>query len=274
MTDKTIFGDMSEEQIRAEAGMGAKSTPSYIYNLRITNNHKDKNNEDKITQHLGSYNVWDKDTEQFVYAPTVSFRPFMKRQQYMTWDNKEKTFSAESILVKYGEEAFDTSGTTKCSYVVTKDRADLTPDQKERANSTKFYRIMYGLLDISGENSKGDKISLKQYPVQLKYAGGNAIVMNNIDSLLKSKGILWSNSVTLETEEKTVGGNTFYNIKIGSIKSLDVPANLLEDSDDGRAYQLFNNDIEAKNEQVMDKYHAHLKKYADDTQAVSKVTNS
>ena len=56
--------------------------------------------------------------------------------------------------------------------------------------------------------------------------------------------------------------------------SLDVPANLLEDSDDGRAYQLFKNDIDAKNSQVMEKYHAHLKKYADDTEAVSKVTNS
>ena len=52
MTDKTIFGDMSEEQIRAEAGMGAKSTPSYIYNLRITNNHKDK-----ITR-IKSHNIW------------------------------------------------------------------------------------------------------------------------------------------------------------------------------------------------------------------------
>ena len=46
MTDKTIFGDMSEEQIRAEAGMGAKSTPSYIVQLRITNNHKDENNDE------------------------------------------------------------------------------------------------------------------------------------------------------------------------------------------------------------------------------------
>ena len=96
MTEKTIFGDMSEEQIRAEAGMGTKSTPSYIVNLRITNNHKDKNNDDKITQYLGSYNVWDKDTEQFVYAPPISFRPFMKRQQYMTWDNKDKTFLEDS----------------------------------------------------------------------------------------------------------------------------------------------------------------------------------
>lgn len=274
MTEKTIFGDMSEEQIRAEAGMGTKSTPSYIVNLRITNNHKDKNNDDKITQHLGSYNVWDKDTEQFVYADKISFRPFMKRQQYMTWDNKEKTFSAESILVAFGEEAFDTLGTTKCGYVTTKNRADLTPDQKVRAESTKFYRIMYGLMDIKGENSKGDKITLKDYPVQLKYAGGNAIVMSNLDSLLSNKGILWSNSVALGTEEKTVGGNTFYNLKIGKITPLDIPANLLEDSDDGRAYQLFKNDIDAKNEQVMDKYHAHLKKYADESALVSKVTNA
>ena len=74
MTDKTIFGDMSEEEIRAEAGMGAaKSVPSYIVQLRITSNHKDKNNDDKITQHLGSYNVWDKDTEQFIYSDTISF---------------------------------------------------------------------------------------------------------------------------------------------------------------------------------------------------------
>jgi len=100
------------------------------------------------------------------------------------------------------------------------------------------------------------------------------VVMSNLDSLLSNKGILWSNKVELSTEEKTVGGNTFYNIKIGKITSLDVPANLLEDSDDGRAYQLFKNDIDAKNSQVMEKYHAHLKKYADDTEAVSKVTNS
>ena len=274
MTDKTIFGDMSEEQIRAEAGMGAKSTPSYIVQLRTTSNHKDKNNDDKITQHLGSYNVWDKDTEQFIYAPTISFRPFMKRNQYMTWDNKEKTFSAESILVAFGEEAFDTLGTTKCGYVTAKNRNDLTPDQKEKANNTKFYRIMYGLIDMKGENSKGDKITLKQYPVQVKYAGGNAVVMSNLDSLLSNKGILWSNKVELSTEEKTNGGITYYNIKLGKITSLDVPANLLEDSDDGRAYQLFKNDIDAKNSQVMEKYHAHLKKYADDTEAVSKVTNS
>ena len=57
--------------------------------------------------------MWDKDTEQFIYSDTISFRPFMKRNQYMTWDNKEKTFSAESILVAFGE-AFDTLGTTKC----------------------------------------------------------------------------------------------------------------------------------------------------------------
>ena len=76
------------------------------------------------------------------------------------------------------------------------------------------------------------------------------------------------------TEEKTVGGNTFYNIKLGKITPLDVTANLLEDSDDGRAYQLFKNDIEAKNEQVMEKYHAHLKKYANDSALVSKVTNA
>ena len=132
---------------------------------------------------------------------------------------------------------------------------------------------MYGLIDMKGENSKGDKVTLKQYPVQVKYAGGNAVVMSNLDSLLSNKGILWSNKVELSTEEKTVGGNTFYNIKIGKITSLDIPANLLEDSDDGRAYQLFKNDIEAKNEQVMGKYHAHLKKYADDTASVSKVTN-
>ena len=46
MTDKTIFGDMSEEEIRAEAGMGAaKSVPSYIVQLRTTSNHKDKRKE-------------------------------------------------------------------------------------------------------------------------------------------------------------------------------------------------------------------------------------
>jgi len=275
MTDKTIFGDMSEEEIRAEAGMGAaKTTPSYIVQLRITNNHKDKNNDDKVTQHLGSYNVWDKDTEQFIYSSTVSFRPFMKRNQYMTWDNKEKTFSAESILVAFGEEAFDTLGTTKCGYVTAKNRNDLTPDQKEKANNTKFYRIMYGLIDMKGESSKGDKITLKEYPVQIKYAGGNAVVMSNLDSLLSNKGILWSNKVELSTEEKTNGGITYYNIKLGKITSLDIPANLLEDSDDGRAYQLFKNDIEAKNEQDMRKKKKKKKKYADDTASVSKVTNS
>ena len=103
-----------EEEIRAEAGMGApKSVPSYIVQLRITNNHKDKNNDDKVTQHLGDYNVWDKDTEQFIYSDTIFFQTLMKRNQYMTYDNKTKKFSAESILVAFGEEAFDTLGTTQ-----------------------------------------------------------------------------------------------------------------------------------------------------------------
>ena len=133
---------------------------------------------------------------------------------------------------------------------------------------------MYGLIDMKGESSKGDKITLKEYPVQIKYAGGNAVVMSNLDSLLSNKGILWSNKVELSTEEKTNGGITYYNIKLGKITSVDTPANLLEDSDDGRAYQLFKNDIDAKNNQVMEKYHAHLKKYADDTASVSKVTNA
>tara|TARA_S200002703_G_C3799168_1_gene246917 strand:- start:2980 stop:3804 length:825 start_codon:yes stop_codon:yes gene_type:complete len=274
MTDKTIFGDMTEEQIRQEAGMSAKTTPSYIVNLRTTSNHKDRNNEDKITQHLGSYNIWDKDTEQFVYAPTVSFRPFMKRQQYMTWDVKENNFSNESILVAYGEEAFDTRGTTKCGYVTAKNRNDLTPDQKETAKNTKFYRIMYGLLDMKGESSKGDKITLSQYPVQIKYAGGNAVVMSTLDSLLQNKGILWSNKVSLSTEEKTMGGNTYYNILLGKITSVDVPSNLLEDSDDGRAYQLFKNDIDAKNTSVMEKYHTSLKGIKDDKEAVSRVQSA
>tara|TARA_E500000178_G_C16993171_1_gene741826 strand:+ start:861 stop:1688 length:828 start_codon:yes stop_codon:yes gene_type:complete len=275
MTDKTIFGDMSEEEIRAEAGMGApKSVPSYIVQLRSTGNHKDKNNGDKVTQYLGCWNVWDKDTEQFIYAPSVSLRPFIKRNQYMTWSNKDRNFSAESILISFGEEAFDTLGTTKCGYVIKKNRADLTPDQKERADNTNFFRIIYGLIDMDGENSKGDKVSLKQYPVQLKFAGGNAAVLSNLDSLLSNKGILWSNKVNLTLEDKITGGNTYYKIVIGKITSLDISANLLEDSDDGRAYQLFKNEIDAKNSQVMEKYHAHLKKYADESASVSKVNNS
>jgi len=274
MTDKTIFGDMTEEQIRQEAGMGTKTTPSYLVNLRTTSNHKDKNNEDKITQHLGSYNIWDKDTEQFVYAPTISFRPFMKRQQYMTWDIKESKFANESILVAFGEEAFDTKGTTKCGYVTAKNRNDLMPDQKDIAKNTKFFRIMYGLIDMKGESSKGDKVTLSQYPIQIKMQGGNAAVMSNLDSLLQNKGILWSNKVELSTEEKTTGGNTYYNIKIGKITSVDVPSNLLEDSDDGRAYQLFKNDIDAKNSSVMEKYHTSLKGIKDDKEAVSRVQSA
>ena len=31
MTDKTIFGDMSEEEIRAEAGMGAAKSVPFLH---------------------------------------------------------------------------------------------------------------------------------------------------------------------------------------------------------------------------------------------------
>ena len=84
---------------------------------------------------------------------------------------------------------------------------------------------------MKGESSKGDKITLKEYPVQIKYAGGNAVVMSNLDSLLSNKGILWSNKVELRWR-KTNGGIHYYNIKLGKITSARCSANLLEDSDD------------------------------------------
>ena len=65
----------------------------------------------------------------------------------MTWDNKEKTFSAESILVAFGEEAFDTLGTTKCGYVTAKNRNDLTPDQKKFFKSYMLSFCIYEPLD-------------------------------------------------------------------------------------------------------------------------------
>ena len=138
----------------------------------------------------------------------------------------------------------------------------------------KLLTLRYGLMDMKGESSKGDKVTLLQYPIQIKMQGGNAAVMSNLDSLLQNKGILWSNKVELSTEEKTTGGNTYYNIKIGKIASVDVPSNLLEDSDDGRAYQLFKNDIDAKNSSVMEKYNSALKGIKNDKEAVSRVQSA
>ena len=67
MTDKTIFGDMTEEEIRKETGGIKKEQPSFIKNLRINQKDVDKNNNDRVAKYRGYFVFWDDITEQFGY---------------------------------------------------------------------------------------------------------------------------------------------------------------------------------------------------------------
>ena len=269
MTDKTIFGDMTEEEIRKETGGIKKEQPSFIKNLRINQQDIDKNNNDKVTKYRGCFVFWDDVTDQFGYFEKAIIRPFMKLQQFLVYSPQERKYTGESILIKNGEEAKDTFGGTSCNYVPQAKRNELSDDQKKIAQNVGFYTVIYGTVKLDGFNSKDEKLSIDS-SFQMKFQRKNGATLRDMIQL--TKGVLHQNEFHLTTVPSPTGMG--YHLVIGDRVSLDVPADPKENSDDGRLYNLFQKDVSAHNASVLQKYNEAVKKKANDKEAVLKVEAS
>ena len=269
MTDKTIFGDMTEEEIRKETGGIKKEQPSFIKNLRINQQDIDKNNNDKVTKYRGCFVFWDDVTDQFGYFEKAIIRPFMKLQQFLVYSPPERKYTCESILIKNGGEAKDTFGGTSCNYVPQAKRTELSDDQKKIAQNVGFYTVIYGTVKLDGFNSKDEKLSIDS-SFQMKFQRKNGATLRDMIQL--TKGVLHQNEFTLTTVPSPTGMG--YHLVIGDRVSLDVPADPKENRDDGRLYTLFQKDVSAHNASVLQKYNEAVKKKANDKEAVRKVEAS
>ena len=271
VNDLKAFEALSKEEIMRMTGQDDGSIISTGTISRLTINRAAED-DDGNQLSSGVYSVYDSGIQAKVYSTkdvAIQFRPFINAYQYMEYDVDNNSYPCSSVVFKsWKDEPIDTNGGVRCGKVIGKAKEQLTQAEIDSQRNIKCYRLVYGLVSMTGATATGDATTIDALPVLFRVTGSNFTPIGESLKSLKGRDSLMQNHLlNLTTKRKKAGSNVYYVSNV-SVDTKEIPFT----KKDLEHMDMFNALIEEENIRVSEKYqNAHKNKERD--AASAKVIN-
>ena len=263
VNDLQAFESLSKEEIMRMTGQDDGSIISTGTISRLTINRAAED-DDGNQLSSGVYSVYDSGIQAKVYSTkdvAIQFRPFINAYQYMEYDADNNNYPCSSVVFKsWKDEPIDTNGGVRCGKVIGKAKEQLTQAEIDSQRNIKCYRLVYGLVSMTGATATGDATTIDALPVLFRVTGSNFTPIGESLKSLKGRDSLMQNHLlNLTTKRKKAGSNVYYVSSV-SVDTKEIPFT----KKDLEHMDMFNALIGEENVRISEKYqNAHKNKERD-----------
>tara|TARA_R110000744_G_scaffold368429_2_gene478315 strand:+ start:1 stop:855 length:855 start_codon:yes stop_codon:yes gene_type:complete len=263
VNDLKAFESLSKEEIMRMTGQDDGSIISTGTISRLTINRAAED-DDGNQLSSGVYTVYDSAIQAKVYSTkdtAIQFRPFINAYQYMEYDAENNNYPCSSVVFKsWKDEPIDTNGGVRCGKVIGKAKEQLTQAEIDSQRNIKCYRLVYGLVSMTGSTAAGDVTTIDALPVLFRVTGSNFTPIGESLKSLKGRDSLMQNHLLNLTTNRKKAGSTVYYVSSVSVDTKEIPFT----KKDLEHMDMFNALIEEENIRVSEKYqNAHKNKERD-----------
>jgi hypothetical protein len=265
-TELTTLNDGYDATIAALLGFGRPqgsedTLPRLQINADFVTEIEHENGEkEEVSLVAGCFKVQKDGKTVYSGKNPATFRIFMQRFDYRkfekTKDNPNGAFTQFSILANTGEEPIDDHGGIACGKLRGKAaKGDLSPTQKQLQKDVQSYRVLFGTVTFDGVTATGEKVEIKDYPVQWRLRGTNFMPVGDVLKALEQRKVL---PIFIELKLKTrreKNGQAYYYVvefDYDINKRLKVDGGIIDVSNDFLAY------IKTYNQAIREKHKAAI----------------
>ena len=192
---------MTEHEMAVVMGV-AQDDKNYLPVLRINYQKSRDVDGTKVKLTKGVWTISNGEVD--VYGTDLSTIILLASYQVREWDAAKDEYAAETIFFQKGwdEKCEDTAGGYRCGKLKSKALEDIHDEDILAAQrNKKFYRVLWGLATLHGEDMHGNKASAENVPFIMRVRGqGFMPLCNYIDSFKKGEE-LFNYETTWEIEE-------------------------------------------------------------------------
>ena len=209
-----------------------------------------------------------------VFAPKVTYRPFVRTFMYSVWDNDSNQFGSQTIQSRSMNDLFyDTSGGLKCGKLAP-DRLRTLDEHSPEAvlqKGIKCVQVLYGLVTIdAGQDATGKPQTVKDQP-SIWYVRGSSFIRISdwVKTLEAQRKLMPTATAELTTVKGKRGGNIYYGANAKTVRfgkfTKDDQALLLQ----------FFESVNSFNDKIMESHRTNkkLKDNADDNILEARLSN-
>ena len=217
----TKIDDITEDNLRKLIGQsGDVSSGGGLPRLSINHSTED---DDGNSIPRGFFMIKDGSSGRAIFAPKVTYRPFVRTFMYSVWDNDSNQFGSQTIQSRSMNDLFyDTSGGLKCGKLAP-DRLRTLDEHSPEAvlqKGIKCVQVLYGLVTINeGQDATGKPASVKDQESIWYVRGSSFIRISDWVKTLEAQRKLMPTAVAeLTTVKGKRGGNIYYGANAKTIK--------------------------------------------------------
>ena len=215
----TTINDITEDNLRKLIGQsGDVSSGGGLPRLSINHSTED---DDGNSIPRGFFMI--RNSDKSIFAPKVTYRPFVRTFMYSVWDNDNNQFGSQTIQSRSMNDLFyDTSGGLKCGKLAP-DRLRTLDEHSPEAvlqKGIKCVQVLYGLVTIdAGQDATGNPQTIKDQPSVWYVRGSSFIRISDWVKTLEAQRKLMPTAIAeLTTVKGKRGGNIYYGANAKTVK--------------------------------------------------------
>jgi hypothetical protein len=263
--------DITEENLRKLIGQSSDMSSGGVF-PRLSINHSTED-DDGNSIPRGFFMIRN-GSGRSVFAPKVTYRPFVRTFMYSVWDNDNNQFGSQTIQSRSMNDLFyDTSGGLKCGKLAP-DRLRTLDEHSPEAvlqKGIKCVQVLYGLVTIdAGQDATGKPQTVKDQP-SIWYVRGSSFIRISdwVKTLEAQRKLMPTATAELTTVKGKRGGNIYYGANAKTVRfgkfTKDDQALLLQ----------FFESVNSFNDKIMESHRTNkkLKDNADDNILEARLSN-
>ena len=267
----TKIDDITEENLRKLIGQSGDVSSGGVF-PRLSINHSTED-DDGNSIPRGFFMIRN-GSGRSVFAPKVTYRPFVRTFMYSVWDNDNNQFGSQTIQSRSMNDLFyDTSGGLKCGKLAP-DRLRTLDEHSPEAvlqKGIKCVQVLYGLVTIdAGQDATGKPQTVKDQP-SIWYVRGSSFIRISdwVKTLEAQRKLMPTATAELTTVKGKRGGNIYYGANAKTVRfgkfTKDDQALLLQ----------FFESVNSFNDKIMESHRTNkkLKNNADDNILEARLSN-
>ena len=267
----TKIDDITEENLRKLIGQSSDMSSGGVF-PRLSINHSTED-DDGNSIPRGFFMIRN-GSGRSVFAPKVTYRPFVRTFMYSVWDNDNNQFGSQTIQSRSMNDLFyDTSGGLKCGKLAP-DRLRTLDEHSPEAvlqKGIKCVQVLYGLVTIdAGQDATGKPQTIKDQPSVWYVRGSSFIRISDwVKTLEAQRKLMPTATAELTTVKGKRGGNIYYGANAKTVRfgkfTKDDQALLLQ----------FFESVNSFNDKIMESHRTNkkLKDNADDNILEARLSN-
>ena len=267
----TKIDDITEENLRKLIGQSSDMSSGGVF-PRLSINHSTED-DDGNSIPRGFFMIRN-GSGRSVFAPKVTYRPFVRTFMYSVWDNDSNQFGSQTIQSRSMNDLFyDTSGGLKCGKLAPDKLRTLDEHSPEAVlqKGIKCVQVLYGLVTIdAGQDATGKPQTVKDQP-SIWYVRGSSFIRISdwVKTLEAQRKLMPTATAELTTVKGKRGGNIYYGANAKTVRfgkfTKDDQALLLQ----------FFESVNSFNDKIMESHRTNkkLKDNADDNILEARLSN-